>query len=239
MRSAHPDHQAVLVTRPEPAATETAQRLRALGFAPVLAPCLQICPRPGRLPDPAGVQAVVVASSQALPGLPPTWHGVTMLAVGDATAGRARLAGFRDVRSADGDAAALAALTARHCRPNAAPLLLATGAGLGGELAAALRNQGFRVLRRVVYESRAAARIGEPALRALRGGSVRAALFFSGETARAFVQALPSDLRPALTTVDALAIGQTAAAALESLPWRRVRVAARPTQDELLALLHE
>jgi hypothetical protein len=37
--------------------------------------------------------------------------------------------------------------------------------------------------------------------------------------------------------MDALAIGEAAAVALQALPWRRIRVAARPTQDAMLALL--
>jgi hypothetical protein len=37
--------------------------------------------------------------------------------------------------------------------------------------------------------------------------------------------------------VDALAIGQVAAVALQALPWRRICVAARPNQDAMLALL--
>jgi uroporphyrinogen-III synthase len=229
----------VLVTRPLPAALETAARLAALGFAPIVAPCLHVRARAARLPDPSAIQAVLVASSHALPGLPKSYHTLPLLTVGDATAARARQAGFAHVVSADGDAAALVALATARCRPAARPLLLASGVRLGGELTAQLRNQGFRVLRRVVYESVTAVRLAEPALRALREGNVHAALFFSGETARAFVDALPADLHPSLTTVEALSIGHTAAIALEILPWRRIRVAARPTQDELLALLHE
>jgi hypothetical protein len=37
--------------------------------------------------------------------------------------------------------------------------------------------------------------------------------------------------------VDALAIGGPAAVALQPLPWRRIRVAERPTQDAMLGLL--
>jgi hypothetical protein len=40
-----------------------------------------------------------------------------------------------------------------------------------------------------------------------------------------------------LADVTALAIGPRAAEVLKVLPWREVRVALRPTQDELLALL--
>ena len=223
-----------MVTRPEPGASETARRLRALHRDPIVAPLLQI--RPLALAPFGAVGAVLVTSGNAVPLLPASLHGLPLLAVGQTTADRARSAGFAQVASADGDAAALAELTRRACPPGTT-LLLATARGQGGPLAAALRAHGFAVHRRAVYAARPAARMPPAALRALRDGSLAAALFLSAETARAFVRLLPPPLHPALAAVDALAIGQPAADALCFLPWRRVRVSAKPTQDSLLALL--
>ena len=65
-----------------------------------------------------------------------------------------------------------------------------------------------------------------------------AALFFSAETARQSIRLLRrARLHEAVRTVDALAIGRSAAVALEALPWRRIRVAERPDQEAMLALL--
>jgi len=73
---------------------------------------------------------------------------------------------------------------------------------------------------------------------ALRAGTVSSALFFSAETARQFVRlAQRAGVAETLRGVDAVSIGQPAAVALQALPWRRIRVAARPNQDEMLALL--
>jgi uroporphyrinogen-III synthase len=44
-------------------------------------------------------------------------------------------------------------------------------------------------------------------------------------------------LAEAVAGVEAISIGRPAAVALEALPWRDVRVAARPNQDEMLTLL--
>ena len=225
---------AVLVTRPEPGASETAERVRALGLVPVSAPMLHIASLPVRL-APA-VEAVLVTSGNALPPLPALLHGLPLLAVGDATAERARAAGFTKVCSADGDAAALAALAARVL-PARASLLLATGAGQGAALAADLRGRGLRVHRRAVYAARPVRRLPLAAQEALAAGDVRAALFLSADTARAFVRALSEGLHPALAGVDALAIGQPAAEMLMHLPWRSVRVSAKPTLASVMALL--
>ncbi len=223
-----------MVTRPEPGASETARRLRALHHDPIIAPLLHI--RPLALAPFGEVGAVLVTSGNAVPFLPLSLHSALLLAVGDATAERARSAGFTRVASADGDAAALADLTRRSCPPGAA-LLFATARGQGAPLAAALRAHGFVVRRRAVYAACPASRMPPMAVRALRDGSLSAALFLSAETARAFVRLLPPRLHPALAAVDALAIGQPAADALCVLPWRRVRVSAKPTLDSILALL--
>ena len=185
------------------------------------------------------MQAVVVASGNAVAGVPATFHALPLLAVGDATAVVARHAGFRTVHSAAADAAALAALASELCDPLGRALLLASGARQGIALASDLRRQGFRVLHRIVYRASPVTILPELALHAVRNGTVRAVLFFSAETALAFMRALPPDLHSAIAETEALAISQRVGHVLRPLPWRRVRVAVRPTQDDLLALLHE
>jgi len=88
-----------------------------------------------------------------------------------------------------------------------------------------------------VYAARPVRRLPAEALDALAGQDLRAALFLSADTARAFVRALPAALHRDLAGVDALAIGQPAADVLMHLPWRRVRVSANPTLVSVMALL--
>ena len=223
------------MTRPEPGAAATAARLAEYGYAPIVAPFLSVrgCAIP--LPHAASVQAVIAASANAT-ALPDSHLGLPLLAVGHATAARARSAGFATVQSADGDAAALAALAARLLSPADGPLLLVTGRGQGTRLAKALRAEGFTVRRRATYAAAAIRRFPPQAADAIRDG-LHAALFFSAETARAFARLLPQGLRHQLSRTDALVIGSGAADALQHLPWRALRVALRPTQDGVLALL--
>ncbi len=231
-----PDRNSVLITRPSPGAEETAARVAALGLEPVLAPMLSVRSLPLRR-LPARIDAVVLSSRNGLAGLPPSLHAVPLFAVGAATAAAARAHGFADVRSAEGDGAALRVLVRSSVAGSRPSLLLPTARGQGSALAAGLRTDGFAVHRRAVYEARAAGSLPESARAALADGLL-AALFFSAETARAFVACVRrAGLVDATREVDACAIGGSAGMALETLPWRRVRVAARPTQDELLALL--
>ena len=228
----------VLLTRPEAGAAATAARVAARGFVPVIAPLARIERLAAKLPNPAGLQALIVTSSNALAAIPSEWRTLPLFAVGDATAVRARADGFRSVASASGDAGDLACLIARSAAPNAGPLLLASGAGQGTGLAERLERAGFSVIRREVYATRMAAELPDPARVALDSGRLRSALFFSAETARTFVALVIAEERDdQMRTIDALAIGRPAGVALEQLPWQAVHVAARPTQDDLLALL--
>jgi uroporphyrinogen-III synthase len=228
----------ILITRPEPGASDTASRVAALGYRPIVAPLLEIRAVRASLPPAARVGAMLVTSGNAVPALPVSHREVPVFAVGQATAARVRAAGFGRVGSADGDAGALAALVARCCEPSAGPLLLATGRDQGAALAKELRGKGFRVIRRVVYAAAPVASLPRAASDAFGCGGLAGALFFSAETARQCVRLLRrARLDEAVRSVDALAIGRPAAVALEALPWRRVRVAARPNQDALLALL--
>ncbi len=224
----------VLITRPLPAAEATAARVRALGRPAVVAPLLAIRVLAGDLPEAPA--AIAVTSGHALAGLPARLHGVPLFAVGAATAARARAAGFAVVASADGDAAALAALLRRDAP--AGELLLAVGEGQGAALEQALTAAGRKVLRRAVYAAEPAADLPAAARAALAAGTIGAALFFSAETARVFVRlARAAGLAENLGTIEACAIGRPAAVALETLRWRRIRLAANPTEDAMLALL--
>ncbi len=232
------DQTMILVTRPEPGATETSARVIQIGFVPLMAPALVIEPTAAPLPLAECVAAVLVTSGNALAPCFPAFRDAPLLTVGDATAARAQQLGFRRIISASGDAADLAALVIRDRQPHEGPLLLACARGQGTPLAAALRLAGFRVIRRGVYQSVPARALPCSAISALRTGQVRAALFFSAATAGAFIRLIrQSGLEDTARSTDALAIGKAAGMALRALPWRRVGVAEKPTQDAMLALI--
>ncbi|MCU4158898.1 uroporphyrinogen-III synthase [Acidiphilium sp. AL] len=225
----------VLITRPEPGGSATAAALRARGHVPVLAPCLDIETLPAALP--ASCDAIVVASAQALPGLPRELHHLPLFAVGDATAARAMATGFIQVASASGTARELAALVETRM-PSGAALLLPCGAGQSRDLAVSLRASGFRVSRRVVYRTRPAETLPEAAIAALSARAIDRVMVFSPATARHFAALVEREgLEAALRDAVGIAISPAAAAALARLPFRAVRAAVSPDQDHMLAIL--
>jgi uroporphyrinogen-III synthase len=104
-----------LVLRPEPGATATVKRAEARGLIATAAPLFTIVPLAWDAPDPAGHDALMLTSANAIR------HGgdalahyrhLPVYAVGEATAAAARAAGFADIRTGTGDAADLLGLMA-------------------------------------------------------------------------------------------------------------------------------
>lgn len=100
----------VWITRAEPGASATAERVAALGHAPVIAPLLRIEPLAEPEIDLRGVAALAFSSANGVRAFADKEPSRTMkvFAVGAGTAAAAKAAGFRDVLSADGDVHALA-----------------------------------------------------------------------------------------------------------------------------------
>ena len=226
----------VLITRPEPGATETAARLTASGFFPVVAPVLSIVGRDLRAPN--HVAATLLTSRNAIAACASSLYGLPVFAVGTATARRAAETGFNNVLNADGDAEALAKLVADTMSPADGALFLPAGQGQGGAIASALRLRGFRVVRRVAYRTICTPVLPTAAATGLRNGVLSAAMFFSGETSRHFVRLIEAaGLGNAVRDVEAVSISEAAAVPLRSLPWRCIGIAAKPNHDAMLVLL--
>lgn len=228
----------VLITRPEPGATETAIRLASLGLVPLVASLFSIrqLGYPAQLPS--GIKATLLTSRNAVLGCPPSCHDLVVFAVGDATASCAADAGFKQINVAAGDAVALGTLVSQTLTPADGTLFLPVGRRQGGGLAGSLRQKGFRVLRHVVYETSMVQTLPVAAETHLRHGQVRTVMFFSAEAARHFVHLVHAvGLDESVHNVEAVSISERPTVALGKLPWRRISVAEQPNQDAMLALL--
>ncbi|HEY3912581.1 MAG TPA: uroporphyrinogen-III synthase [Stellaceae bacterium] len=229
-----------LVTRPREEAETLAAALAARGVGAMIEPLIEVRFRAERLPDLAGVQAVLCTSANGARALAraSSERSLPLLAVGEATAARARAAGFVSVASAGGSSADLVRLAAERLRPQDGRLLHISGDTVAGDLAGGLRAHGFRVGRKVLYEARPVAALSPAARHALGSGAIDFALFFSPRTAALFVDlATGASLGQSCAAITALSISAAADAALAELPWRQRRMAQRPTQPALLDAL--
>jgi uroporphyrinogen-III synthase len=229
-----------LVTRPREESEALAASLATRSIEAIVEPLMQVHYHEPAPLDLAGVQAILCTSANGVRALARATRGrgVLLLAVGNATAMRARSEGFTAVESAGGDVTDLARLAATRLRPQDGPLLHVAGSVVAGDLVEALSDRGFRVERRVLYEAQPATALSPTTFDALRSGSIDFALFFSPRTAAIFAElAAGAGVTAYCATITALSISRAADAALADLPWLDRRVAERPNQSALLAVL--
>lgn len=102
----------VVILRPEPGASRTAAKARALGLEPVLLPLFAPEPLPWSPPDAGDFDALLLTSANGVrmagAGLE-KYRGLPVYAVGEATAQALREAGFDQVIAGMGDGNAIAA----------------------------------------------------------------------------------------------------------------------------------
>lgn len=209
----------LLVLRPEPAASETAARARALGLEPLVAPLFTILPLDWVPPDPAAFDAVMVTSANAVrhggAGLA-QFRSLPCYAVGERSAAAAAAAGFPDVRTGPGDGAALVArMAAEGVRSAFHPC---------GRERMPLAAPGLRIMDVPVYAA-------EPAGRLPADPDGTLVLLHSPLAAARFASFVPEGRE----RIAIAAISRAAAEAAGS-GWGDVAIAGRPRDEALLEL---
>ena len=220
----------VAITRAQPEAGRTAERVRARGADAIVAPLLTIVPC-GYDTSTSGAQAIIFTSTNGVRAFPDA-RGARerlVLAVGDATANAAREAGFINVRSADGDANALVDLAKRELDPANGKLVHISGDHVGGDVSGKLRAAGFSVDWRLAYASIAAMILPDALL-----GPLDVVLFHSTRAAETFA-ALGAPNADKLT---AGCLSESVAQAAARTSWKRIITAPYPREDDLLTATH-
>jgi|HubBroStandDraft_6_1064221.scaffolds.fasta_scaffold104155_2 uroporphyrinogen-III synthase len=230
----------VLVTRPIDEAVATAAQLAARGHQTVIAPLLEIRFLEGPPIALDGVQAILATSSNGVRAFSKrsVRRDLPFFAVGAQTASAAISLGFSNVKSANGDAHALAQAVPGWATPQDGALLHASGSENPGPLASNLIALGYEVRTAVLYCAVPVLQLPKAANSALRAGMLDAVLMFSPRTANAFVACTTGDgLQEYCRPLVAYCISEAAAVPLASLNFLGIRWPAHPDQPSLLALL--
>ena len=230
----------VLVTRPDPDASETASHLVARGHDPIVAPLLKIEYVDGEGLDLEGTAGILATSANGVRALVRRTkrRDVLLFAVGQQTAALARESGFRAVKSANGDAGALSQLVTQTLRPAEGALLHAAGAEAEGKLAHDLTSAGFDVRSLILYHARAATTLPPNARAAIEADALDAVLHFSYRSARVFRELVTAaGLKDKCGALLMACISAATARSLEGFACRELRIAAAPNQGALLACL--
>lgn len=223
----------IWITRAQPAAAATAERVRGLGHDALVAPLLAVHDLEDVEIDLSGVAALAFTSANGVRAFAARSgdRALKVFAVGGATAQAARQAGFGSVLSSDGDVAVLARGIAARRGELKGAVLHAGAADLAGDLAGALSAQGVEARRLILYETRPTA-IPEAELAALLRADV--VLLHSPRGAQALAKVLRGHPAPAMR-----ALGLSTAVLK---PLSRARLAAKaspafPLEAALLQLI--
>lgn len=228
----------VLITRAAPEANATAARISALGHEPVLSPALEIEPIAFEF-QPAGVQALAFTSAAGVRAFAAAQTGRAwpVLAVGEATAEAAREQGFADVRIGEGAGEGIAAL-ARVLDVLDGAIVHVGGEDIASDVVNDLRANGFTARRVIAYRARFAARLASVAQDLLAAHEDAAVMFHSARGAESFIAlARAAGVANAAENLRALCLSARVANAAEPFNFKAIRVASRPRESALLALL--
>jgi uroporphyrinogen-III synthase len=217
----------VLITRPQPGARATAERLEALGHEVMVSPLfttrsVEWAP-PGELFD-----ALMVTSANAmrLSGpLPDRWRGLPCYVVGKATAEAAGARGFTRLITGDGDAEGLVAQ------------MRADGIGaalhLAGREHRAIAEPDIRIITRIVYAADPVESLDTGAAEALLSGNMDWALLYSARAARQF-SALVDKIGLSRSRISLGVLSQHVADTAGP-GWRATVIAPAPVEEQLFA----
>lgn len=233
----------VLVTRPEPDSLKLVGLLQKRGHAALAAPLSAFVPVGLELEALEGVTGLIATSRNALRALVgadalSVARGLTVFAVGAATAEEARRMGFARVVKGSGTAADLVPLIASLVDAAEDVLLHLAGARLAFDLAGELGHLGVRVESRVVYRMEAATALPRQVVDAIRGGHLDAVVLMSPDAATTWSRLVKAhDLAQSVRTMRHLCLSPAVARRLAGLTGLIVECAARPTMEEILALI--
>jgi uroporphyrinogen-III synthase len=233
----------VLITRPEPDASETSAQLEALGHDVTVEPLLQIEPLPIDADAFEGAQALIATSRNGVRALAaskalPAALELPIFTVGPGTAELARAQGFQRIIEGRGAARDLVPVIASRTDRAGGPLVHVAGETLAFDLAAALAEHGIAARTLTAYRAVAAERLTPSTAQSIADGAINAALLMSPRTAAIFARLVASaGLSEQARRLTFFCLSQGVAEALAGLAPPRIEIAAEPNSAALLAAL--
>ncbi len=226
----------VLVTRPEPDASDFAKSCRAAGLDPIIAPLMRVIFSAAAV-DLSGAGALAFTSANGVRAFSKgnAEKSLPVYAVGEATAATARDLGFENVKTAKGEVESLAALIAADKAIVAGEIVHIAGSRRAGDLLAALQSQNMAATRHVVYQMDEATKLPDAAFMAPDWVTL-----FSPRTAVLFTTLVQASPHPDYYAQTRLAcLSEAVADAAKTIAWRSIHVAECRNSAAMVALMVE
>lgn len=237
-------NKTILLTRPRAASERLALCLRKEGFVCLIDPLLRIEPT-GVLCPVGGFQAVVITSANALEVLVMRDNVARLLSlpcycVGATTGAAAKAAGFTEIYCGAADSIALAQKIAATQKDKTKPLLHIAGETVSEGARKILEKSGFALTVWAVYRAQLVEDFSEETKTAFINKEIDVLPVFSRRSAHALVTIIEKNqLIEACSGIRIVGLSQAVADVLQTLPWRRVCVAAKPDEESVFACLQQ
>lgn len=220
--------KSVLITRPEPGASDFAEMIRSKGLNPVMFPIIKYEDVPAQYNDIDKYSAFVFTSAQALRVFAKN-SGVRdkkIFTVGDKTAEVAKNAMFTDICSADGDVEDLVKLIEKQ-----------EVKGVILHLCSADTPKKTWE-RRVIYKSIFSHKNVSSVVDLIKSNKIGVVTLLSAKTAMSFLLFIKdNDLELDLSNIEAVCISQNVKNVAGDVTWKNLLVSSRPTALSMLDLL--
>lgn len=226
----------VIVTRGQPGANQTADRIRKLDLHPIVSPALSLrLANPIPVIDLDGCVGVIFTSANGVRFFAEVCSDRELPAwcVGPATCEAAKAAGFEITHNADGNSHDLIALIRQQADASAGHLLHIANTAAGDTIKTELRSAGFDVRFAGLYEPVDALALHPAAEEALKNGPA-CIVIHSAKGAASFAHLVQQ-----METHPMVFICVSEKAAGPILKLGDVRMAARPNEEELLRVLED
>jgi uroporphyrinogen-III synthase len=230
----------ILVTRPEPDASEQRDNLAALGHEVSVEPMLRI--ELQAIPADAfdGAQGILLTSRNALRALAASEAleaalELPVFTVGPDTEALARSMGFEQITAGRAAARDLVPLIVNKTDQAGGPLVHLAGETLAFDLAGALETYDLAVTTLTAYRTEPATAIGPATAHKIREGAFDAVLLMSPRTSEIFAQlATGQGLEEGAKKLTYICLSANVAAPLRDLGPTRIEIAAAPNSAAML-----
>jgi uroporphyrinogen-III synthase len=231
----------LLVTRPEPDASEQKARLEAMGIVATIAPLLTVETEPIPAEALNGITGLIATSRNAIRALErsanmPAARTLPLFAVGPGTAGAARQAGFKAIITGPATAGELANVI--KTRAPSGRLLHIAGETLAYDVAADLMANGIDVDTLTAYRIIPRETLQEDVSLGLQHDTFTGVILMSPMTAQAWCRTISeAHLETKAQRLVHICISIAVARKLEPLSPCRIATAEQPNGEEILALI--
>ncbi len=234
----------ILITRPEPQASDTVSDLQTHDLTACASPVLHIHPQPGATEAltkalKENPVAIMATSKHALPVLSslPRARALPLIVIGSASRHRAETLGFSHILQAEGNAPSLVEHIITHLNPEDGALLYARGQNISLDIKTLLEVARFTVEEVTTYYASPTTRLPERIQRHIRQGDITVATAYSVRSLKALEALLHThDLSDHARHITLACFSSAIAEEASPTFWRKAVFAASPTEDAMLAL---